>query len=193
MLNKDSSLEDLKSYLFAGTGATLGGVLTPEEVLNFIVAFDEEQQVDSTEKEQCSSLHRYNNRRRKRKVYSKKDPKQSNWYIDYILDERKEYSDPRHRNNKKFTKRFVVDQPGVIEICNTIKNLPEDKQFWTDKCNKSTPLELLVLGVLRILSRNWTFDCISESTNVSQEVHRVFFPKFVKWYRVGKGRSKKKA
>ena len=51
MLNKDSSLEDLKSYLFAGTGATLGGVLTPEEVLNFIVAFDEEQQVDSTEKE----------------------------------------------------------------------------------------------------------------------------------------------
>ena len=52
MLNEDSSLEDLKSYLFAGTGATLGGVLTPEEVLNFIVAFDEEQQVDSTEKEQ---------------------------------------------------------------------------------------------------------------------------------------------
>ena len=51
MLNEDSSLEDVKSYLFAGTGATLGGVLTPEEVLNFIVAFDEEQQVDSTEKE----------------------------------------------------------------------------------------------------------------------------------------------
>ena len=117
-------------------------------------------------------------------MYFKKDPKQSSWYIDYILDERKEYCDPRHRNYKKFTNRFVVDQPGVIEICNTIKNLPEDKQFWTDKCNKSTPLELLVLGVLRTLTRNWTFDCISESTNVSQEVHRVFFPKFVKWYAI---------
>ena len=104
MLNEDSSLEDLKSYLFAGTGATLGGVLTPEEVLNFIVAFDEEQQVDSTEKEQCSSLHGYNNRKRKRKVCSKKDPKQSSWYIDYILDERKEYCDPRHRNWKKWRK-----------------------------------------------------------------------------------------
>jgi hypothetical protein len=50
MLNIDSSLDDLHSYLFAGTGATLE---TPEQVLNFILAFDEENQVDSTEKEQC--------------------------------------------------------------------------------------------------------------------------------------------
>ena len=81
MLNVDSSSDDLHSYLFAGTGATLGGVLTPEEVFNFIVAFDEEKQVDSTEKEQCRQK---NNRKRKRKVYSKKDPKQSSWYIDYM-------------------------------------------------------------------------------------------------------------
>ena len=54
MLNVDSSLDELHSYLFAGSGATLGGVLTPEEALNFIVAFDEEQeeQADTTEKEQ---------------------------------------------------------------------------------------------------------------------------------------------
>ena len=54
MLNVDSSLDELHSYLFAGSGATLGGVLTPEEALNFIVAFDEEQeeqQADTTEKE----------------------------------------------------------------------------------------------------------------------------------------------
>ena len=30
MLNVDSSLDELHSYLFAGSGATLGGVLTPE-------------------------------------------------------------------------------------------------------------------------------------------------------------------
>ena len=111
-----------------------------------------------------------------------KDPKQSNWYIDYVLDERKEYCDPRRRSYRKFTKRLVVDQPGVIEICSAIKNLPEDKQLWTDKRSKSTPLELLALGALRTLSRNWTFNCISESTNVSQEARRVFFPKFVKWH-----------
>ena len=54
MLNVDSSLDELHSYLFAGSGATLDGVLTPEEALNFIVAFDEEQeeQADTTEKEQ---------------------------------------------------------------------------------------------------------------------------------------------
>ena len=75
-----------------------------------------------------------------------------------------------------------MDQPGVIEICSAIKNLPEDKQLWTDKRSKSTPLELLALGALRTLSRNWTFNCISESTNVSQEARRVFFPKFVKWH-----------
>ena len=163
MLREDSSLDDLHSYLFAGTGATLVGALTPEEVLNFLAA---EEQSDSAEEEQCSSSDKRNNRRRKRKAYPRRSPKQSGWYVEYVLDERKEYCDPSHRNYKKFTKRFVVDQPGVVEICNTIKNLPEDKRFWTDKCGKSTPLELLVLGALRILSRNWTFDCVSECTNI---------------------------
>ena len=105
-------------------------------------------------------------RKRTRKKFTRRDPKQSQWYIDYVLDEKNEYCDPSHRNYKKFTNRFVVDQPGVMEICNTIKNLPEDKQFWTDKVNKSTPLVILVLGVLRVLARNWTFDCVSEATNV---------------------------
>ena len=68
MLNEDSSLEELKSYLFAGAGARLE--FTPEEALNFIVALDEERQVDGAEAEQRSSLvHRRNNRKRKRKVH----------------------------------------------------------------------------------------------------------------------------
>ena len=60
MLNEDSSLEELKSYLLAGAGATLA--FTPEEALNFIVALDEERRVDGAEKEERSSLHRRNNR-----------------------------------------------------------------------------------------------------------------------------------
>ncbi len=46
---------------------------------------------------------------------------------------------------------------------------------------KATPIELLVLGALRYLGRGWTFDDIEECTAVSQEVHRVFFGKFIEF------------
>ena len=60
MLNEHSSLEELYNYLFAGSGATLGSISSPEEVLNFIVAFDEEQnEVDDIEKEQRRQIIGY--------------------------------------------------------------------------------------------------------------------------------------
>ena len=40
-------------------------------------------------------------------------------------------------------------------------------------------LDILILGALRYLGRGWTFDEISEATNVSEEVHRRFFRDFV--------------
>lgn len=39
-------------------------------------------------------------------------------------------------------------------------------------------LDILILGALRYLRRGWTFDDISESTNVSEECHRRFFRDF---------------
>lgn len=45
---------------------------------------------------------------------------------------------------------------------------------------KGVPLEILILGSLRYLGRGWTYDDISESTGVSEEVHRIFFKAFVK-------------
>ena len=40
--------------------------------------------------------------------------------------------------------------------------------------NKTSPIELLLLGTLRYLGRGWTFDDIEEATAISLEVHRVF-------------------
>jgi hypothetical protein len=44
---------------------------------------------------------------------------------------------------------------------------------------KTSPLGLLILGSLRYLGRGFTFDDCEESTAISEEVHRVFFHKFI--------------
>ena len=53
------------------------------------------------------------------------------------------------------------------------------KQWTTGSCdaagNPSTPIELLVLGVLRYLGRAVTFDDLEEHTGISEETHRRFF------------------
>jgi hypothetical protein len=46
----------------------------------------------------------------------------------------------------------------------------------------AAPLELLILGALRVLGRRSTFDDLYEATFISAEVHRVFFHKFVSFY-----------
>jgi len=45
----------------------------------------------------------------------------------------------------------------------------------------ATPINLLVLCALHCLGRGWTFDDLSESTAISEEVIRVFFHKFIEW------------
>lgn len=47
---------------------------------------------------------------------------------------------------------------------------------------ESSPRALLVLGSLRLLTRNVTLDDLYEQTNISGEVHRCFFKKFMRWY-----------
>jgi hypothetical protein len=45
----------------------------------------------------------------------------------------------------------------------------------------SAPIELLVLTALRYLGRGWTFDDLSESTAISEDVIRVFLHQFIKF------------
>ena len=61
-----------------------------------------------------------------------------------------------------------------------------EHHFWRNKTNNagklSSPIELLVLGSLRILTRNATLDDFMEQTFISSEVHRCLFSKFMIWY-----------
>ena len=45
----------------------------------------------------------------------------------------------------------------------------------------SSPIELLLLGSLRYIGRGWTFDDLEEATGISNETHRQFFHRFIKW------------
>jgi hypothetical protein len=70
-----------------------------------------------------------------------------------------------------------------VELVQTAK---EENWFpkWADTSKsaigkQSSPLELLILGALRYLGLGLTFDDIEEATAISEEVHRVFFHKFI--------------
>ena len=43
---------------------------------------------------------------RSRKSYRRRDPKTSNWWTDYVIDERGTFSDLSHRDGKLFAYRF---------------------------------------------------------------------------------------
>lgn len=120
----------------------------------------------------------------RRKVYAKRDPKTSFWWIDYVQDLDHTWRDVTHRNGKLFRYRFSHSFEAVHEIVTKIEE-PEH-YFWRKKIDsrgrEACPLHLLVLGSLRILTRNATLDDLQEQTFISKEVHRCFFNKFMAWY-----------
>jgi hypothetical protein len=117
-----------------------------------------------------------------RRVYSKRDPCNTNWYQEYVVNINGTWSNPLHRDFNLFRRRFVIDQPSFIELVNTIRSLTDmNGKFWNVSHRNSKPVELLILGSLRILARNWTLDDCAEQTCISVSTFSVFFPKFVKW------------
>lgn len=130
--------------------------------------------------------HEYNERSEKikkhRKVYPRKDPKTTTWYTDYVMNNGGTFSNPDHRDGKLFRLRFRV---------------PYSKYQWmVDECRREgwwvenpdafdrpgAPIELLILGTLRLLGRGWVFDDIYEATRISIPVLRAFYHKFTKHY-----------
>jgi hypothetical protein len=83
-----------------------------------------------------------------------------------------------------FAYRFSFSFESVKELIAKVQETGE--HFWKKKHDaagrESSPIELLVLGSLRILTRNVTLDDLYEQTFISAEVHRCFFKKFMKWY-----------
>ncbi len=85
--------------------------------------------------------------------------------------------------HSKFQKRFQIQFSEYrilvdgICICARFKQWVSRSAFGDD----TSPIELLVLGALRYLGCGWTFNDLEESTGISEEVHHVFFHKFIKY------------
>jgi hypothetical protein len=116
--------------------------------------------------------------KKRRIVYQRRDPRLSMWSQLYG-NEDSEYLGPKAA---LFRRRFRISLAQVHELVSRAES-----ENWFPGAGRpdasgrlGVPLLLLVLGALRYLGRNGTFDCISEATNCSEEVHRVFFSKFVK-------------
>ena len=104
---------------------------------------------------------------------------ESFWYIYYVENPLLEDS----KFLKKFRIRFRLPYNKFEELSAECKasNLFMRWMSCDAVGQKATPIELLVLGALRYLGRGWTFNDIEECTAVSQEVHRVFFGKFIEF------------
>ena len=109
-------------------------------------------------------------------------PRQSYWYNIYIA-----HPDIRDTScQKKFRFRFRLPYEKFKELLQDLES--EDMfQRWHDgKINpwsrqKTAPISLLLLALLRYLGRGWTFYDLAENTAISQEVIRVFFHKFIEY------------
>lgn len=120
--------------------------------------------------------------KRQRTARERRDCKTSDFYKEYVLDVRKIYGNPDNRDGQLFRQRFSMDRSDYLE---TVEKIREDG-FWEvrdDACGRpGCPLEVLILASLRILARNWTYDCCMEATYCSDTVIRKFFSLFVKWF-----------
>lgn len=107
-------------------------------------------------------------------------PQQSLWWLLYVdnvlIAENKYYLD-------KFRGRFRLPYQQYLELVEACKESDHFKRWHGNnpKNKRCSPIQLLVLGALRYLGRGWTFDDVEESTAISQEVHRIFFHKFIEF------------
>ena len=83
-----------------------------------------------------------------------------------------------------FRRRFRVSYPMFEQIVTMTK----ENRWFSDApdCSgrRGAPLELKILGVLRVLGRGYCFDGIEELCFISAEVIRVFFHKFTRLFSV---------
>ena len=109
--------------------------------------------------------------------YDRTNVLQSDWYRRYVADAN---FSSKKINRKRFRRRFRMPYSSFLEL---VAEARADN--WFPTCEKPNalgqlgiPLEILILGALRYLGRGWTFDDVSESTGVSEEVHRKFLKLF---------------
>ena len=81
----------------------------------------------------------------------------------------------------KFWTQFQLPSANYLELIQWIRDDTHFSCWCGEKINNkmSSPIQLLVLGSLCYLGREWTFDDIEEQTAISKEVHRTFFRAFI--------------
>jgi hypothetical protein len=101
-------------------------------------------------------------------------PEESGWYCAYVnnflLDEADSFM------AKKFRKRFRLPYPSYKDLHQIIFDNRSERwcgHKWNGK--KSSPVELLLLGSLRYLGHDWTFDDIEEQTAILISLHHKVF------------------
>jgi hypothetical protein len=88
--------------------------------------------------------------------------------------------DPTSPVAKKFRQRFRVPYPIFVDLLAKAVNLGFELCPVNHAGTEGVPLEVKLLGFLRILGRGTCFDGISELSNASIEVHRSFFHDFTR-------------
>lgn len=114
-----------------------------------------------------------------------KRPYRPNDYFDspwFKLISNPATSDPSTVQGKTFRKRFRVPFFLFLELLVMARRLGFKNVPINCAGCKGLPLELQVLGVLRVLGRGTCFDGIEELTGGSSEAHRNFFHKFIKLF-----------
>jgi Plant transposon protein len=109
--------------------------------------------------------------------YNPQDHIDSMWYKRYVKEPENQQS---QKHMKLFRRRFRMDYQSYCDLVHEARDgnwFPKYEQY-NAIGHKGICLDILILGALRYLGRGWTFDDISESTGVSEEVHRRFFKDF---------------
>jgi hypothetical protein len=114
---------------------------------------------------------RTRNRNRNKDYYT------SNWM--QMLDDPM-LQDPTNPAAKKFRQRFRVPYPIFVDLLAKAVNLGFELRPVNHAGTEGVPLEVKLLGFLRILGRGTCFDGISELSDASIEVHRSFFHDFTR-------------
>ena len=94
-------------------------------------------------------------------MYPKRDPRNSQWW-EYVLGGT--YADPRSRDGKTFRARFRTTHEFFLTLVIKAKELFPDHSKKDALGRSPGPIELKVLGVLRVLRRGVCFDDCQEGT-----------------------------
>lgn len=120
----------------------------------------------------------------------------TNWYKLYVINPGKENDrdtmiqryDDATSAGKQFRTRFRLPFLLYLDLLERVKAAEKDPESVLyrssagPKSNKMYPVELFLLGALRYMGRNATFDCLAENTTISESRHRNWTYCFVKWY-----------